>query len=175
MLIKDLEPDTVYALLHQRSGRLHQATLTIAGKKYAVPVFSPGSIEVHIHVEMANGTAKVFMYRDRERDVFDFVVGTPEPAPVKQRTMEQRVRDIRKALDGEYADNEEFRSHVLNPETEHVDGIWLRNAAELWVDYEENPMWSMGGVNCDPNHPDNLARYVGDTWLFGKREEEKKL
>lgn len=43
----------------------------------------------------------------------------------------------------------------------------LRNEVELWKDYKENPDYILGGVNHDPNHPDNLSSIV---WNDFKRK-----
>jgi len=42
--------------------------------------------------------------------------------------------------------------------------MWLRNEANLWVDYVEDKDWVINGVNYDPNHPDNLSNSVFELW-----------
>lgn len=50
-----------------------------------------------------------------------------------------------------------------------IDLRALRNEANLWEDYIEDKSWIIGGVNCDPNHPDNLSDIVYKHWLMINR------
>lgn len=46
------------------------------------------------------------------------------------------------------------------PKDNDLNLTWLRNEAKLWEDYEEDMTCIVGGVNYDPNHPDNLSASV---------------
>lgn len=70
---------------------------------------------------------------------------------------------------------EEWNNLTKDQQTKILEGSeylclrWLRNEANLWEDYKEDPKWMIGCVACDPNHPDNLSDMVTKTFLSHKR------
>lgn len=80
-------------------------------------------------------------------------------------TMEERFKRAYKVLDEgiklNYPLQEDYRKFI---ETDCIDLRLLRNEASLWEDYKEDVSWIIGGVSCDPNHPDNLSDLVFKHW-----------
>ena len=63
-----------------------------------------------------------------------------------------------KAIKEEYPDIEDRK------QLQEINLMWLRNEANLWVDWEADDSWIVDGVHCDPNHPDNLSSMVFNYW-----------
>ena len=77
--------------------------------------------------------------------------------------MQERFKRAFKILENEskFWDYETY-TKVLYEDA--LDLRWLRNAAKLWSDYEEDVSWVIKGIHYDPNHPDNLSEQVYNTW-----------
>lgn len=87
--------------------------------------------------------------------------------------MKERFTRSYKVLELMWGDISEEDQTLLITEEQKIDSRWLRNAAGLWGDYEEDSNWLLDGTACDPNHPDNLstiviAHFIGIKQLYIK-------
>lgn len=84
---------------------------------------------------------------------------------IKVSNMEERFQRAYQVLDKAikecHPNPEDYNKFVM---CDMVDLMWLRNEADLWKDYEDNPSWIINGINYDPNHPDNLSGSVYKLW-----------
>ncbi|QAY01388.1 hypothetical protein ASwh1_328 [Aeromonas phage Aswh_1] len=72
--------------------------------------------------------------------------------------IQSRYRRVMDWLETQLIENPEDIKIAIKYDS--VNLMVLRNATNLWVDYEENTDYILDGVNHDPNHPDNLSAIV---------------
>jgi hypothetical protein len=81
--------------------------------------------------------------------------------------MEERIKRgynllVEEAKEWDY----EFTQLVLYEDYKDEEALlrWIRNVAKLWVGFEKDEDWVINGIDFNPNHPDNVSKFILDLW-----------
>lgn len=77
-------------------------------------------------------------------------------------TIQDRFKRAYQVLRDIADDNLDYMRNLIKEDDLNL--MHLRNEAKLWSDYEEDMTMIIDGVQCDPNHPDNLSHNVWETF-----------